>query len=926
MASSQSPQAYRADQFMNPGPAPKPPADRPRLALTPSTNNLPGNFSQMSLQSPSIRTMSGLSSSASSTYSPIVSRSMSFSSEGGLQVVKEGPVKFKEDGFGGFIWKQKYAILRSTQLDFHKSYDGKVQMTIFLKDVTGLKRHDEIPLCVQMLRLSNPQSGSANNTSASREDLPQKTLFLQFKSDDELYDWLDNIYTRCPAISGISAPTNAVHQVHVGFDPTNGNFVGLPKEWERLLSTSAITKEDYKNNPQGVIDAIQFYSDITKRADNPDEYPSLTPTPPVQNSANKQLGFGGSSGASIAPPRPAPPGAVARQPSYQYGSPYRQETPPRSQTSTPVMGPGPPSVRKTSGNDRGYDQSSSQQSGGAADKMQMNGDMRQAMEEEAKRVKQQQQDRERQRQLEEEEQNRRDQDAYNAAIPQKVTNDLSGYGSASDANSRYVPGRAAPSAPGAPGSERMRQQPQGSLRQAPQRQPQTTTPSQNVTPPGGPQPPFAQKSSQSRDASPSSSQSDVRQPQQQRLQQQLRQPSPASRQPGYPSERTQQAPPQSARAAPNGSQTNGSQQNQPPSRLPGPVSAVKPLNVKPTNGQAAPKTVPLAVKKPEAAPAAKPTGGDVARQKEQRMSTMSENEVMDKLRQIVTKQDPAESYVKQKKIGQGASGSVYVAKILENAASPIAAAAYKQHGPNGRVAIKTMDLRHQQRKELIVNEIIVMKESMHQNIVNYLDAFLLDGQNELWVVMEYMDAGALTDIIEANPVITEDQIAAICRETTRGLEHLHAQEIIHRDIKSDNVLLDSHGHVKITDFGFCAKLTNAKSKRATMVGTPYWMAPEVVKQKPYDSKVDIWSLGIMAIELIESEPPYLNEEPLKALFLIASNGTPTLKHPEKISLALKHFLGACLCVDVKSRSTARDLLQHDFLRMGNSSSLAQLIR
>ena len=112
-----------------------------------------------------------------------------------------------------------------------------------------------------------------------------------------------------------------------------------------------------------------------------------------------------------------------------------------------------------------------------------------------------------------------------------------------------------------------------------------------------------------------------------------------------------------------------------------------------------------------------------------------------------------------------------------------------------------------------------------------------------------------------------------------------------------------------------------------MVGTPYWMAPEVVKQKEYGSKVDIWSLGIMAIELIESEPPYLNEEPLKALFLIATNGTPKLKHPEKLSLALKQFLSTCLCVEVKSRSTAADLLHHDFLRMGCSlASLAELLR
>jgi len=167
----------------------------------------------------------------------------------------------------------------------------------------------------------------------------------------------------------------------------------------------------------------------------------------------------------------------------------------------------------------------------------------------------------------------------------------------------------------------------------------------------------------------------------------------------------------------------------------------------------------------------------------------------------------------------------------------------------------------------------------------------------------------------------------VTAQTCKGLEHLHLQNIIHRDIKSDNVLLSSLGAVKITDFGFCAKLTEQKSKRATMVGTPYWMAPEVVKQKEYGSKVDVWSLGIMAIEMIESEPPYLNEEPLKALWLIATNGTPRLKKPEKLSKELKAFLSVCLCVDVKSRASATELLQHEFLRGGCSlASLAELLR
>jgi len=208
---------------------------------------------------------------------------------------------------------------------------------------------------------------------------------------------------------------------------------------------------------------------------------------------------------------------------------------------------------------------------------------------------------------------------------------------------------------------------------------------------------------------------------------------------------------------PNGSSSarspNGTQQ---PQRAPG-AQVPKPLNV----GKPPGPSQSEAVKKAEQALTRKEEGGG---RKEVRMSSMTEAEVMAKLREVVSKERPLDSYNKQKKIGQGASGSVYVARIRENATSPTARKILRENGPKAQVAIKQMDLRNQPRKELIVNEIIVMKDSKHDNIVNFLDAFLQEEQSELWVVMEFMEGGALTDIIDNNPNISEDQIATVCLE------------------------------------------------------------------------------------------------------------------------------------------------------------------
>ena len=658
---------------MNPGPAPRPPTDKPRLGIMPNMS-ISSSMSGMTLVSPASSTYSA------STMSLPISRqgSSGFDGAGGLAIIKQGYVGLpSKNPFQQ--WKSRYLILRQDILDFHKNETGKGLYKIQLADVISVDRVPDDngdPVFEIRRNLTSAYPGPPGD-----DDNGVRSLRICVKTDDELYEWIDCIYARCPG--GVSNPSNFSHSVHVGFNPQTGQFTGLPEEWTRLLNSSAITREDVEKNPQAVFEVLDFYSDMTKRAENPEPYGSPIPmTTSPQTMQNDQFNYAG--GNSVAPPRQVKP--IQRSPGSYTTSPSPQQ---------PISSPSP----------RMMDQQSSamQQLQSVAPNYISADRMRE--EQRAREV-------ERQR-AEREEQARRELEAYNASLPKtKVSmaqQELGGYGSSPSSADRYNPTRAAPKAP----------QPAQSLRA----QRPAPAPPGNTSAPS--RPPLTQQSSSTRDPT-----------------------AQAQRTP-----RPDQAP--AAARYPNGASArgpNGQPQIQPPSRLPAPVKPLNVAKVSPTSD---------AVKAAEAALTAKPSPSE--RKQDVRMSTMSEGEVMAKLREVVSKDDPNRLYAKQKKIGQGASGSVYVAKVMgTRSGAPISQ--LKARGLSDRVAIKQMDLAHQPRKELIVNEILVMKENKHPNIVNFLDSFLMDNDKELWVVMEYMEGGALTDVIENNPVITEEQISTICLE------------------------------------------------------------------------------------------------------------------------------------------------------------------
>ena len=207
-------------------------------------------------------------------------------------------------------------------------------------------------------------------------------------------------------------------------------------------------------------------------------------------------------------------------------------------------------------------------------------------------------------------------------------------------------------------------------------------------------------------------------------------------------------------------------------------------------------------------------------------------------------------------------------------------------------------------------EITILKQLKHKNLVKFIELYLVG--NELSIIMEYVEGGVLS-AIATEMVIQDGQIAAICNEILQGLECLHSHDIIHRDIKSDNVILGMDGSVKLIDFGICANSKGEEEQRTTQIGSPYWMAPEVLNRKNYGKKVDIWSLGIVAWEMKDGEPPYIKSAPMRAMFLIASNGRPDFPNWKTFSSQFKDFINAALQFDPDDRPAAEQLLGFPFL-------------
>lgn len=265
-------------------------------------------------------------------------------------------------------------------------------------------------------------------------------------------------------------------------------------------------------------------------------------------------------------------------------------------------------------------------------------------------------------------------------------------------------------------------------------------------------------------------------------------------------------------------------------------------------------------------------------------------------------------------LGDGAFGKVYKAQNKET---------------NVLAAAKVIDTKSEEELEDYMVEIDILASCDHPNIVKLLDAFYYE--NNLWILIEFCAGGAVDAVmLELERPLTESQIQVVCKQTLEALNYLHDNKIIHRDLKAGNILFTLDGDIKLADFGVSAKNTRTIQRRDSFIGTPYWMAPEVVmcetsKDRPYDYKADVWSLGITLIEMAEIEPPHHELNPMRVLLKIAKSEPPALAQPSRWSSDFKDFLKKCLEKNVDARWTTSQLLQHPFVTIDSNKPIRELI-
>ena len=260
--------------------------------------------------------------------------------------------------------------------------------------------------------------------------------------------------------------------------------------------------------------------------------------------------------------------------------------------------------------------------------------------------------------------------------------------------------------------------------------------------------------------------------------------------------------------------------------------------------------------------------------------------------------DPSKKYVLLHQIGQGGFGKVFLTKEAET---------------GNLTALKFVDPKNERERYFLNSEIAVMKGLQKNNyIVRYLEGYFF--RQRVWIFLEYLEYGCLTAILDVRRgKIPEPLIAYILRQVLKATHFLHSKHIVHRDIKSDNIMIGKNGDIKLGDFGYAAQLTQERQARTSRVGTILWMAPEIIKGKgDYNNKVDVWSLGIFAMELAKGDPPYLTEDPNRVLLMIVTRPPPKLD--QSWSSEFQDFVAQCLKKDPKVRASTEDLLAHPFMK------------